>query len=81
MPLYKFLHNLLNVLVQIANKTGIHKTMCARGRVNFDNGTKLAPFLFSAFPDITGQTNREQGRVLLGGNGKLELQIGRVIDY
>jgi hypothetical protein len=25
MPMYKFLHNLLNVLVQIANKTGLQK--------------------------------------------------------
>jgi hypothetical protein len=27
MPLYTFLHNLLNVLVQIANKMGLQKKM------------------------------------------------------
>jgi hypothetical protein len=27
MPLYMFLHNLLNVLVQIANKTGLQKNL------------------------------------------------------
>jgi hypothetical protein len=27
MPLYTFLHNLLNVLVQIANKMGLQKNM------------------------------------------------------
>jgi hypothetical protein len=32
MSLYMFIHNLLNVLVQIANKTGLQKKMCIRWR-------------------------------------------------
>jgi hypothetical protein len=48
MPLYTFLHNLLNVLVQIANKMGLQKEkynayrkMAERGTVNVITTTAL----------------------------------------
>jgi hypothetical protein len=49
MPLYTFLHNLLNVLVQIANKTGLQKEIlnCLSAKVSFK--------VCSQFPGILNQ--------------------------
>jgi hypothetical protein len=37
MPLYTFIHNLLNVLVQIANKIGLQK----KNKINNGKGMKI----------------------------------------
>jgi hypothetical protein len=41
MPLYKFLHNLLNVLIQIANKTGLEQIILI-----FNNGPQFLEMLY-----------------------------------
>jgi hypothetical protein len=38
MPLYTFLHNLLNVLVQIANEMDLKKSMAEEGNILYVRG-------------------------------------------